>query len=75
MSGSEPNNEVTVVIATRGRRAELCRTLDRLRSLPERPPVIVVDNDSRDGTASAVRRRYPDITVVGVRRHRRAGGR
>lgn len=75
MSGSEPNNEVTVVIATRGRRAELCRTLDRLRSLPERPPVIVVDNDSRDGTASAVRRRYPDITVVRLRRNRRAAGR
>ena len=31
---------VTVVIATRDRRLELLRTLDRLHRLPERPPVI-----------------------------------
>lgn len=55
-----------MIIATRNRRDELCRTLDRLESLPERPPVIVVDNGSGDGTASAVRDRYPAVTVVGL---------
>jgi GT2 family glycosyltransferase len=35
---------VTVVIITRERRAELERTLARLRGLPERPPVIIVDH-------------------------------
>ncbi|HEY1706140.1 MAG TPA: hypothetical protein VGG75_41215 [Trebonia sp.] len=36
MSGSGLDNDVTVVIATRDQRAELCWTLVRLRSLPER---------------------------------------
>ena len=46
---------VTVVIATRDRRRELLHTLQRLRALPERPPIIVVDNGSRDGTPDVVR--------------------
>ena len=54
---------VTVVIATRNRRPELLRTLGRLHELPDRPPVIVVDNASADGSAAAVRDRYPAATV------------
>ncbi len=54
---------VTVVIATRDRRPELLRTLGRLHELPDRPPVIVVDNASADGSAAAVRDRYPAVTV------------
>lgn len=64
-----------MVIATRDRRDELCRTLGRLTALPERPPVIVVDNGSADGTAETVRRRYPDVTVIRLRRNRRAAAR
>lgn len=37
---------VSVVIATRNRPAELCRTLSRLAQLHPPPPVIVVDNAS-----------------------------
>ncbi|MCS0638455.1 glycosyltransferase [Streptomyces sp. LP05-1] len=59
---------VTVVVITRDRRERLARTLDRLAALPERPPVVVVDNDSRDGTPGAVARDHPEVTVV------RAGG-
>jgi GT2 family glycosyltransferase len=55
---------VTVVIATRNRRPELLRTLGRLRRLPERPPVIVVDNASADGSATAVREHFPDVTLL-----------
>jgi GT2 family glycosyltransferase len=51
--GEQPR--VTVVIATRDRRRELLDTLDRLRALPERPPIVVVDNGSRDGSAEAAR--------------------
>jgi GT2 family glycosyltransferase len=45
---------VTVVIATRDRAGALDRTLHALRSLPERPSVIVVDNGSTDRTAAVV---------------------
>lgn len=67
--------DVTVVIATRNRVDELCRTLGELTALPGRPPVIVVDNGSGDGTAETVRRRYPDVTVIRLRRNRRASAR
>jgi GT2 family glycosyltransferase len=56
-------DSVTVVIATRDRRPELLRTLGRLHRLPERPPVIVVDNASSDGSAAAVREHFPAVTV------------
>jgi GT2 family glycosyltransferase len=50
---------VTVVVATRDRRAEL---LASLRHHP--PPVIVVDNGSRDGSPEAVEAAFPDTDVV-----------
>jgi GT2 family glycosyltransferase len=49
---------VTVVIITRERRADLEHTLARLRELPERPPVIVVDHG--DGPAEPI----PGVTVI-----------
>jgi GT2 family glycosyltransferase len=56
-------SQVTVVIATRDRRPELLRTLGRLDDLPERPPVIVVDNASADGSAAAVREHFPAVAL------------
>jgi GT2 family glycosyltransferase len=66
---------VTVVIATRDRRDELCRTLGHLAELPERPPVVVVDNNSADGTAAVVRARYPEVIVVELPRNLGAAAR
>jgi GT2 family glycosyltransferase len=57
---------VSVVIATRDRRDELLHTLARLSELPERPPVIVVDNGSTDGGPEAVRAAFPDVTVLAL---------
>ena len=57
---------MSVVIATRDRRDELLHTLDRLADLPERPPVIVVDNGSTDGGPEAVRAEYPEVTVLAL---------
>jgi GT2 family glycosyltransferase len=62
-------SRVSVVIATQGRRDGLLATVRRLRELPERPPVIVVDNASSDDTAPAVRAAYPDVTVLPLPRN------
>jgi GT2 family glycosyltransferase len=59
-----PEPSVTVVVATRNRRASLLRTLERLAALPEAPPVVVVDNASADGTADAVRAAHPGVRVL-----------
>lgn len=60
---------VSVVIATRDRRALLARTLDVLSALPERPELIVIDNASTDGTARMVGRDFPGVTVVRLPRN------
>lgn len=70
-----PNEAVTVVIATRNRRVGLCATLERLSALPEQPDIIVVDNGSTDGTSAAVRRRFPHVELVVLRRNRGASAR
>lgn len=67
-----PTATVTAVIATRNRRSELCATLERLSALPERPEIIVVDNGSRDGTAQAVRRSFPRVELITLRRNQGA---
>jgi GT2 family glycosyltransferase len=61
---------VTVVIATRNRGPELLETLARLRALAERPPVVVVDNGSTDGTPALVRAHHPEVRLVTLARNR-----
>ena len=53
---------VTVVIAARNRRPRTCARWTACRNC-DRPPVIVVDNASANGSAAAVRDRYPAVTV------------
>jgi GT2 family glycosyltransferase len=63
------------VIATRDRRAELARTLEQLRTLPERPDLVVVDNGSRDGTAEMVRADFPAVELITLGRNKGAPAR
>ncbi|MCZ2816513.1 glycosyltransferase family 2 protein [Modestobacter sp. VKM Ac-2984] len=56
---------VSVVIATRDRRASLLRSLARLDE-PAGPPVVVVDNGSADGTVAAVRATHPRVEVLAL---------
>ncbi|CAL9646727.1 hypothetical protein SUDANB105_06502 [Streptomyces sp. enrichment culture] len=66
---------VTVAVITRDRRESVLRTLDRLAALPERPPVIVVDNDSADATAAAARAHPVGARVIALPRNTGALGR
>ncbi|MFG2089627.1 MULTISPECIES: glycosyltransferase family 2 protein [unclassified Spirillospora] len=54
----------TVVVITRDRRHSLLATLARTREIADRPPVIVVDNASRDGTAGAVEEQFPEFRLI-----------
>jgi GT2 family glycosyltransferase len=59
-----PDHRVTVAVITRDRRESVLRTLDRLAALPERPPIIVVDNGSSDTTAAAVRAHPAGVRLI-----------
>jgi len=61
---TQPDPRVAVVVITHQRRDELLGALTRLRALPEQPHVVVVDNGSTDGTADAVRERFPEVELV-----------
>lgn len=62
--------DVTIVIASRNRWADLKRSLPRHQG-----PVILVDNGSTDGTAELVRTHFPHIKVVAVEKNLGASAR
>jgi GT2 family glycosyltransferase len=70
-----PEGEISIVVLTHDRLAELARTLARLSSLPEKPPIIVVDNASSTPVAKALRRRFPHVSFVRSARNLGAAGR
>jgi GT2 family glycosyltransferase len=57
-------SRVTVVVITHNRRMELLKTLQWMTALPDAAPTVVVDNASVDGTADAVAREHPDVTLI-----------
>jgi GT2 family glycosyltransferase len=63
-SGEEDGMTVTVVVASRNRRADLLASLPRHEA-----PVILVDNGSTDGTVAAVRSALPAVRIVALRRN------
>ena len=70
-----PTARVSIVVITRNRRSEVLDAVGRLLDLPERPPVIVVDNDSSDGAAEAVAQKFPSVDVVRLPSNLGAAGR
>ncbi|MGP3999443.1 glycosyltransferase family 2 protein [Streptomyces sp. 8N706] len=57
---------IGVVVATRNRADTLAVALDRLVALPERPPVLVVDNGSTDHTRALIADRFPGVEVLAL---------
>ena len=64
-----------MAVITRNRKHELLQCLQRLRTLPEQPRVVVVDNASDDGTAAAVATGFPTVELIRVDRNLGASGR
>ncbi|ANN21809.1 glycosyl transferase [Amycolatopsis orientalis] len=54
---------------THNRREQLLEMLERMTSLPDAAPIVLVDNASTDGTADAVERRFPEVRVLRSRRN------
>jgi GT2 family glycosyltransferase len=72
---TDADPRVAVVIITRNGRRRIDRTLTELAALPEAPLVVVVDNDSTDGTARHVRDAHPGVTVIALDENLGAAGR
>lgn len=66
--------KTSVVIATRDRAAELVRTLAELTALRPSPPVLVVDNASRDDTVAKAEV-FPGVRVIRLPRNLGAAAR
>ncbi len=63
------------MLTTYNRRDEVVGTLERTLALEDHGPVVVVDNASTDGTADAIRQRWPEITVHRLDRNKGAAAR
>jgi GT2 family glycosyltransferase len=66
---------IAVVMITHNRRQEVLTSLGHLTRLPERPPIILVDNGSTDGTLAAVTERFPQVRTHAVDGNLGAAGR
>ena len=67
-----PQPRISFILATHNRREVLLHTLERVQEygLERRAfEVIVVDNASSDGTATAVRDRFPDVVLPALPRN------
>jgi GT2 family glycosyltransferase len=69
------DHRVAIVMITHNRVGEVLRSLDRLIRLPERPRIVVVDNGSSDGTASAIAEHLPAVEVLRLEENLGAAGR
>jgi N-acetylglucosaminyl-diphospho-decaprenol L-rhamnosyltransferase len=58
------DRRITVVMITHNRCEEADAALRHLEGLPERPPIIVVDNGSTDGTSDMVGRLHPSAVLL-----------
>ena len=55
---------MAIVMVTHNRWSSLSRTLDQLHDLEAPFPIVVVDNNSQDGTRQLVRERFPHVSLI-----------
>lgn len=63
-SQNKLSEKISIVIIARNRARSLEISLQKLRSLPEPVPIIVVDNHSDDDTAWLVHTHYPEVRLL-----------
>jgi len=69
------HEQLTIVVLTHNRLAELRRTLRYMLALPDAPTVLVVDNASEDGTAARIPHDYPAAKLIRLDRNMGAAAR
>src|SRR5438874_231758 len=69
MTTPAARDRIGVCVITMNRVADLVRTLDHLTTLPESPPIVVVDNGSGDDTVEVVRRHFPGVALIALGRN------
>jgi GT2 family glycosyltransferase len=70
-----PREDISIVMISHNRCADVVRTLPRLLELPERPRIVLVDNASTDATLDVVKRLYPAVDTIALDRNMGAAGR
>ncbi len=66
---------LSIVVLTRNRCDEVCRTLRHLLALPLRAAIVVVDNGSEDDSAATIARDFPLVTLLRTGANLGAAGR
>lgn len=66
------SNALSLVIITRNRASDLERTLTKLHDLPEKFPIIVVDNASTDNTVAMVNTLFPEVKTIALDKNMKA---
>jgi len=66
---------ISVVVLTYNRCEQVLETLAKLKALPDKPELFVVDNASSDGTPDKIALAYPDVTLIAARENLGAAGR
>lgn len=56
-------SQATVVITTKNRVADLCKSIASALNQTARPNVLVIDDGSTDGTADLVRQKFPTVQI------------